>query len=142
MPEVTVVAPGSAATRPPGQSPSDSHAAVLLHQRAGGVSLLVELRPDRLPVVLHWGSDLGDLGPADAAAVRALVSGRPLAAVVPESQPGWPSRPGVLGSRSGRGWLTGFGSVRARLLSGACSYGDLETGPTPSSCRRPTPRRA
>jgi alpha-galactosidase len=131
MPEVTAVAPGTATTQPPNQSPSDSHAAVLLHQRAGGVSLLLELRPDRLPVVLHWGRDLGDLGPTDAAAVRAPAAGRLLAGIVPESQPGWPSRPGVLGSRSGRGWLTGFGSVRARLLSGALlSYGDLvETGP-------------
>jgi alpha-galactosidase len=131
MPEVTAVAPGTAGAQPSDRSPSDSHAAVLLHQRAAGVSLLLELRPERLPVVLHWGRDLGDLGPADAAAVRALAAGRMLATIVPESQPGWPSRSGVLGSRSGRGWLTGFGSVRARLLSGALlSYGDLvETGP-------------
>jgi alpha-galactosidase len=126
MPEVTAVAPGAAAALSTEQSPTESQAAVLLHLRAAGVSVLLELRPDRLPVVLHWGHDLGDLGPADVAAVRALAADRLLATIVPESEPGWPSRPGVLGSRSGRGWLTNFGSVRARLLSGVLlAYGNL-----------------
>jgi alpha-galactosidase len=98
----------------------------VVHLRAAGVSALLELAEDRLPVVLHWGHDLGELGRADVTAVRALAADRLLATIVPQSQPGWPTRPGVLGSRSGRGWLTSFGSVRARLLSGVLlAYGDL-----------------
>ena len=33
----------------------------LTHLRAAGTSLLLDLLEDRLPVVRHWGADLGDL---------------------------------------------------------------------------------
>ena len=125
MPDLAAAAPITVA---PGASIrlSDSPVTVLLHLRATGVSVLLELHADRLPVVLHWGRDLGELGPADAAAVRMLGVGRLLASIVPEAQSGWQSRAGIQGSRSGRGWLTGFNSVRSRLLSGTrLPYGDL-----------------
>ena len=32
-----------------------------LHLRSAGVSLLLDLTGDRLPRVVHWGADLGDL---------------------------------------------------------------------------------
>ena len=130
MPDRAAAAPITAA---PGTAIrlSDSPVTVLLHLRASRVSVLLELHADRLPVVLHWGRDLGELGPADAAAVRTLGAGRLLASIVPEAQPGWQSRAGIQGSRSGRGWQTGFNSVRSRLLSGTrLPYGDLvEVGP-------------
>ena len=35
--------------------------ASLLHMRVQGVSVLLQLKPTGLPVILHWGADLGDL---------------------------------------------------------------------------------
>ena len=43
----------------------------LLHLRASGVSLVLEVRGG-LPAVVHWGHDLGDLGPDDLAALAAV----------------------------------------------------------------------
>jgi alpha-galactosidase len=37
-----------------------------VHLRAGGTSLLVDLRSEELPVVVHWGADLGDLDESEA----------------------------------------------------------------------------
>lgn len=34
------------------------------HLRRGGTSAVLDLLPDRFPVVRHWGEDLGDLGDA------------------------------------------------------------------------------
>ena len=36
----------------------------LVHLRAGGVSLLLDVSVDSVPAVLHWGADLGDDLPA------------------------------------------------------------------------------
>jgi hypothetical protein len=43
----------------------------LLHMRAQGVSFLVELKRSGLPVILHWGADLGDLDGLSAPALLA-----------------------------------------------------------------------
>ena len=43
-----------------------------VHLRAAGVSLLLRLSPGRLPVVQHWGPDLGDLTGLAAAALLAV----------------------------------------------------------------------
>ena len=94
----------------------------LVHLRASGVSLVLEVRGG-LPAVVHWGHDLGDLGPDDLAALAAvgvpstvpndLDEAAPFCALLPEHSSGWNGRPGLRGSRSGRGWspqfaLTGF----------------------------------
>jgi len=94
----------------------------LVHLRAAGVSLVLEVRGG-LPAVVHWGHDLGDLGPDDLAALAAvgvpstvpndLDEAAPFCALLPEHSSGWNGRPGLRGSRSGRGWspqfaLTGF----------------------------------
>jgi len=94
----------------------------LVHLRAAGVSLVIEVRGG-LPAVVHWGHDLGDLGPDDLAALAAvgvpstvpndLDEAAPFCALLPEHSSGWNGRPGLRGSRSGRGWspqfaLTGF----------------------------------
>ncbi len=81
-----------------------------LHLRAGGVSLVLDCSGDRLPRVLHWGSDLGDLSSDDLAAlVRS--EGPPLASntldvpvpvsVLPEASLGWLGTPGLTGHREG-----------------------------------------
>ena len=86
----------------------------VVHLRAAGVSLVLETRDESLPAVLHWGHDLGDLPPAELAALA--VAARPATVpndldeprrpggVLPEHAAGWNGRPGVAGSRAGRGW--------------------------------------
>jgi len=102
-------------------SPS-SGSADLVHLRAAGVSLVLDVR-GRLPAVVHWGHDLGDLDADDLAALATvgvpstvpndLDDAAPFCALLPEHSSGWNGRPGLRGSRSGRGWspqfvLTGF----------------------------------
>lgn len=93
-------------------------------QRCEGMSVLVDLRHGRLPSILHWGADLGDLTSADAAAV-ARASAYPGApniiddsvrlAVLPEHWTGWLGRPGLVGSRSGRDWSPKFTTTSLRI---------------------------
>ena len=67
--------------------------------------------------MLHWGPDLGDLdGDALQATVRALgmpyvdsvVMSQDAVAVLPQHSAGWTGRPGLLGSRAGRGVVGGL----------------------------------
>lgn len=80
-----------------------------LHLRNGGTSLVLDLLPDRLPVVRHWGEDLGEVSGEDLAdAARALRSsiGTNTAwiahdlSILPLPAQGWASRPGALLHRS------------------------------------------
>jgi alpha-galactosidase len=77
-----------------------------------------------LPVILHWGADLGELTAADAAAVSvATAPGRYASstdrpsrlAVLPEQHTAWTGRPGISGSRRGRNWSPKFTSTAAFL---------------------------
>ncbi len=89
-----------------------------------GVGLVLDLTQGRLPAVLHWGADLGDLGPGD---LDALLTGSipPLAhnlvdvprrlTLLPEAWTGWTGRPGLSGSRDGRDWSPKFQVSAARL---------------------------
>ncbi|RIK14793.1 MAG: alpha-galactosidase [Acidobacteria bacterium] len=88
-----------------------------LHLRAAGTSVVLELADDLLPVVRHWGKDLGDLTGADltdlSTAARALHGDSPFdvadrVTVLPEHALAWTGRPGVEGSRSGRDWSPAF----------------------------------
>src|SRR5689334_17478508 len=100
----------SSATPPP------SGARVLervLHLRSGGVSLVLDARGDRMPRVLHWGADLGDLTADDLsqlclASISPVVTSIPdvpvPVTVVPESSSGWPGLPGLSGHRDGHAW--------------------------------------
>lgn len=103
----------------------DTNAWVAL--RSAGVLALLDVTGGRLPALVHWGSDLGDL---DAAAAIALTSTGvpPLApnqvdepvrlALLPEHWTGWLGRPGISGSRQGRAWSPQF-TVTALRVAGA-----------------------
>ena len=84
-----------------------------IHLRAGGVSVVLTTDGERLPAVLHWGADLGDLTAADLAELaRAGVPApvpndldRPTrAGILAEHADGWNGRPGLAGQRAGRAW--------------------------------------
>ena len=112
----------------------------LVHLRAGDVSVLLDLCDGRLPSIVHWGADLGDLEVGDAetmvlAGVAPIVPNvvdEPVrVAILPEHWTGWVGRPGLSGSRQGRDWSPRFttrslhvddqpvetGSTRPSLLS-------------------------
>src|SRR5688500_7707142 len=99
-------------------------AASLLHMRAQGVSLLVQLKPAGLPVILHWGADLGDLDGLSAAALLAAfgptgldpVASR-MSSLVPEVSAAWSSRAALAGSHDGRTSAPSFTLSRSRLIS-------------------------
>jgi alpha-galactosidase len=94
----------------------------VVHLRAGGVSLLLDARAGAggpLPVVLHWGPDLG--GDLDGAALSGLADAlHPAAAhsavdrpvprrLLPVPADGWRLRPGLAGARpDGGGWSPRF----------------------------------
>ena len=89
--------------------------------RAEGVSVVVDLAAGRLPAIVHWGADLGELSVADVASmvqtgihsiVPNLVDEPVRVALLPEHNTGWIGRPGISGSRSGRDWSPRFTTVR------------------------------
>jgi alpha-galactosidase len=84
-----------------------------VHLRAAGVGLVLDVAGDRLPAVLHWGADLGELAAGDLAALAGAVEpgGVPSSldepvrtGLLPEHADGWTGRPGVAGERGGRAW--------------------------------------
>jgi alpha-galactosidase len=91
----------------------------VLHLRAGGVSLVLDARAgtgEPLPLVLHWGPDLGPLPDGDGLA-EALVPPAAHSAVdrpvrrrlLPMPADGWRLRPGLAGARpDGGGWSPRF----------------------------------
>ena len=90
---------------------------VLFHLSCAGISLVVDARHGRLPSILHWGEQLGDLD-EDAllglseASVPVVGSNNvdtpPRVALLPEHHTGWTGRPGISGSTEGRGWSPRF----------------------------------
>ncbi|WP_298462294.1 alpha-galactosidase [uncultured Cellulomonas sp.] len=93
--------------------------------RAAGVSLVLDLAGPGLPVVLHWGPDLGPLDDDALAALRrtaaAPVAGNgmdvPVAvSLVPEASTGWTGTPGLTGHRpDGSAWSSAFRTERVVL---------------------------
>jgi alpha-galactosidase len=85
-----------------------------VHLRAGGVSLVLDAGGPRLPAVLHWGADLGDVPAADlalarAAAVATATLDEPAgSSLVREHAAGWPGRPTLSGHRNGTDWSASF----------------------------------
>jgi alpha-galactosidase len=91
----------------------------VVHLRAGGVSLVLDAPGgpgEPLPVVLHWGADLGDLADGDAlaealvpAAARSAVDRPVRRRLLPMPADGWRLRPGLSGARpDGGGWSPRF----------------------------------
>ena len=115
----------SARTTPAGRpTTNDAVAGELLHLRAAGVSLVLDTSGGRLPRVLHWGADLGDVPAAELEALRAasippVASGTtdapvPLA-LLPEQSAGWLGTPGVTGHRDGADFSTAFAVTRVEV---------------------------
>ena len=104
-----------------------------IHLRAGGVSLVLDTGPgagEPLPVLLHWGPDLGAELDGDTLA-GALVPAAAHSAVdrpvprrlLPMPADGWRLRPGLSGARpDGGGWSPRF-LVRSLELAteGTCA---------------------
>ena len=91
-----------------------------VHLRRGGVSLVLTPSPRGVPVVLHWGGDLGELSRADLAGLADLRRpGIPQSALddprylslAPESASGFTGTPAVEGHRSGSGAAPWSGAV-------------------------------
>ena len=84
------------------------------HLRAAGTSLVLDASGRGTPVIVHWGADLGDLSPADLAALAAA-SVPPVGpssidvplrlSLVPALAEGWSGRPALSGFRTGTGTL-------------------------------------
>ena len=95
---------------------------------SGGVTLVLDLRGGRLPVVLHWGAELGPLdGDAFAAmatgirlpsAAESVVDASDPVTMLPAGTDGWAGRPGISGSRDGAAWSPEFTTARV-VLDGA-----------------------
>ncbi|WP_049568371.1 alpha-galactosidase [Streptomyces sp. SBT349] len=89
----------------------------LVHLRADGVGLVLDLSGGTLPRVVHWGADLGALGPEELAALRLVQRPQPIGfsvdgpvdvAVLPEQSAGWLGTPGLVGNRGGADFSTAF----------------------------------
>ncbi|QDP98712.1 alpha-galactosidase [Microlunatus elymi] len=100
--------------------------------RAEDTSVLIDLTAGRLPAIVHWGSELGELTAADAAGLAAATMPSPHAngtdqvsrlAVLPEHHTGWTGRPGLSGSRRGVGWSPKF------TTTGLTISGERHEGP-------------
>jgi alpha-galactosidase len=89
----------------------------VLHLRAGGTSLVLDRSGPRLPRVVHWGGDLGELTAADLAALVAADEPQAVTntmddlvpvSVLPELSAGWLGVPGLAGHRDGADFSAAF----------------------------------
>ena len=105
-------------------SPDHDSAVSIVHLRARSVSALMQLKPTGLPVILHWGADLGDLDGLSAEALLAAFGPTgpdPLpsmmSSVMPETSLAWNSRAALAGSHDGHASAACFTDCQARLIS-------------------------
>jgi alpha-galactosidase len=85
---------------------------VIHHLRAAGTSLVLDATGPGTPAIVHWGADLGHLGPAELAALAAA-SVPPVGpssldvplrlSLLPALAEGWSGRPALGGFRTGGG---------------------------------------
>jgi alpha-galactosidase len=124
----------------------------VVHLRAGGCSIVLDARGPGLPLLLHWGADLGELsGTARAGLVTARVPAvarstldKPVPpSLLPQHAEGWPGRPGLSGHRDGLDWSplfaldaidrAGDGQVTVQATDAVARLGlrsELELSPT------------
>jgi alpha-galactosidase len=104
--------------------PDTAVPSALLHLRASGVSLVLDLTEGRLPAVVHWGADLGATTAADLetmvlAAVEPIVpnvADDPIRlAILPEAHTSWTGKPGLEGHRAGADWSPLFRATSATV---------------------------
>ena len=111
-------------------------AASLLHMRSQGVSVLMHLQSTELPVILHWGADLGDLDGLSAEALVAAFGPTGLdplpsmmSSLLPKSSASWNSRAALAGSHDGHTSAASFTRSQSRLISnGSVLPGLIEIG--------------
>jgi len=86
-------------------------------RRPGDCGLVLDCTGSRLPRVLHWGADLGDLPAAATTALALAAASGPVPSgldspvvlsVLPEQAAGWPGTPGLTGHREGAHFSTAF----------------------------------
>src|SRR6478609_11043241 len=108
----------------------------LVHLSSGGVSVVLDAVDGRLPAVLYWGADLGQLSEADLDQLRcsslAPLGDNPIdvperVSVLPTPAEGWVGRPGVSGSSAGQAFSPLFRVLADHLI---------EPGPTVAAGRR------
>lgn len=112
----------------------------LVYLRSRETSVVLDATSAGMPIIVHWGSDLGDLDVEDLEALAftsvpiispSTVDHPVMATLLPEPSTGWPWTPGIEGHRSGTDFSTAFrltewdtvvraevpgGSARARLV--------------------------
>jgi alpha-galactosidase len=81
--------------------------------RAGETSLVLDVSGPGLPVVLHWGADLGESatwpeGLTDPPLARSALDAPVPLSLLPERSAGWRGRPGLTGDSSRERWSTAF----------------------------------
>ncbi len=99
-----------------------------VHLRAGGTSVVVQTDAWRLPRILHWGTDLGELSTDELAAMASTaqpwVGDSPVTYPMPvpvlaQLAEGWLGRPGLvgqsLGPEAGRRWAPLFTRCVSRV---------------------------
>lgn len=101
--------------------------------RSDGVGVVIDLRDGRLPALLHWGADLGELTSADVAALATagqlpsgpgMIDAPTRLSILPEHSAGWVGRPGLSGSRpDGSAWSARF-VVGEALVEGNAVQGE------------------
>lgn len=94
-----------------------------IHLRNGGTSVVLDPGAAALPAIVHWGADLGDVGPAELvamslAALPQRVSGgldQPATlTLIPQESSGWLGTPGLVGHRDGRHFSTRLATTDLR----------------------------
>lgn len=94
-----------------------------IHLRNGGTSVVLDPDAAALPAIVHWGADLGDVGPAELvamslAALPQRVSGgldQPATlTLIPQESSGWLGTPGLVGHRDGRHFSTRLATTDLR----------------------------
>ena len=88
-----------------------------VYLRARETSVVLDATSTGMPMILHWGSDLGDLDVEELAALASTsvpilapstIDHPVMATLLPEPSTGWPWTPGIEGHRSGTDFSTAF----------------------------------